>query len=56
LEFVLGWWSIDGKHVQVVLEIVNGQLVTTWGVQIVVHGGFVDPPTYSKAPWNSPPQ
>ena len=50
------WWSIDGKQVQVVLGITNGKLVTTWGVQIVVHGGFVNPPTYSHALSNSPPQ
>ncbi len=50
------WWSVNGKRVQVVLGIHGGNLVTAWGVQIVVNGGIVNPPTYSSAPWNSPPQ
>jgi hypothetical protein len=46
------WWSVDGKQVQEVLP--SGEL--TWGVQIVVHGGIEDPPTYSPAPSIEPPQ
>lgn len=49
------WWSVGGKRVQVVLGIDGGKLVTTWGVKIVVHGGFDKPPSYSQAP-NSPSQ
>lgn len=46
------WWSLDGKQVQVLLP--SGGL--TWGVQIDVHGGITNPPSYSPAPSNEPPQ
>jgi hypothetical protein len=44
------WWSVDGQQVQVMLP--SGP---TWGVQIDVHGGLSDPPTYSPASSNEPP-
>src|SRR5713226_1501174 len=51
------WWSLDGKQVQVVLgPDGKGGVVKTWGVEIQVHGGYKNPPTYSPASAIEPPQ
>jgi len=48
------WWSAGGKRIQVLIPVGDDKYVSTWVVQVTVHGGFKDPPTFSPGPQGEP--